>query len=222
MANDMTKFFEGYQAPDRNAMTKALAGLATEAAALSGKALLRLSKDAGTWVAGMDNTPIATGEKLIVNPSSISSGYIAWYMGKIEGEIMQPVSMGPVDTSRLGPVNSGSIPPGKNKPSGNGWEPQVSVELLSRDEVPLQLIYKASSLGGRKAILNLAGAVAVGLQENPKRVYPVVELGVDSYQHNEYGTVYTPMLTVVEWLDAEGEVVPDVAKIASKNGGGLI
>lgn len=219
MAKDMTTFFDGYKAPDRDAMTKALAGLASEAASLGGKALMRLSKDSGVWVCGMDNTPLKEGEHLVVDPASISAGYIAWYKGAVEGEVMQPIHAGPVDPQRLTEVKSGTTPPGANKPSGRGWEPQVSVDLVSRDEVPLQLVYKTSALGGRKALLALAGAVAVGLQENPKRVYPVIELGTDNYTHKEYGLVYTPLFTVVEWLDAEGGVVPDTAAIAGKGNG---
>ena len=171
-----------------------------------GKVLLRLNK-AGAWVFGPNSTPAGGDLRLIVNPASLSSGYVAWYMAKIEGEKMQPLSAGPIDPSTLGAVKSGTPPPGKTVPSGRGWEQQVSVDLVTDEKVPLQLIYKTSSRGGVSVLLELAGAIAFGLQEDPRRVYPVVTLGVDSYEHGEYGTVYTPMLDIVEWLDAKGAKV---------------
>lgn len=219
MANDMQKFFGGHQVPNRENLTKSLASFSSAKHALMGKALLRLNKDTGTWVFGQDNTPMPTGTVLVANPASISTGYVAWWLGKIEGEVMQPLSMGPVDASKLGPVNSGNVPPGKKAASGKGWEDQVSIDLITRDDVPLSLAYKVSSLGGKKALLSLAGDIAFGLSENPKRVYPLVELGVDSYQHKEFGTVSTPILSIVGWLDENGAEVPEFTKLGKDNKG---
>ncbi|MGH7909058.1 MAG: hypothetical protein ACRENW_04315, partial [Thermodesulfobacteriota bacterium] len=183
-------------------------------------ALLKLSKTDGTWVFGADNTKLREATVLIANPSSMSSGYVAWWLGKIEGEHMQPLHQGPVDASSLPEVSSGGIPPGKKQASGRGWEQQASIDLITQDDTPLQLIYKSSNFGGLKALLNLAGDIAYGLQEDPRRVYPLIELGVDSYVHKEFGTVYTPLLNITGWLDSEGNVLADMAKIANK--GGLI
>ena len=214
MANDLQKFFSGHNLPSRESLTKSLAGFGAAKNALSGKALLRMNKD-GDWVFGVDNESLDTGTVLVANPASMSSGYVAWWLGKIEGEKMQPLSMGPVDPGSLGPVNSGSVPPGKKVPSGRGWEQQASIDLISRDDVPLNLIYKTSSLGGMKALLTLAGEIAFGLSEDPKRAYPLIEVGVDSYEHKEYGTVYTPVLSIIGWLDETGEEVPELKQLAS-------
>lgn len=212
MANDIQKFFGNHQVADPSKLTEALAGFSAAKNALMGKALLRLTKQ-GTWVFGADSESIATGTQLVANPASLASGYVAWYQSKIEGEIMQPLSLGPVDPSKLGEVNSGSIPPGKKVPSGKGWESQASIDLITRDDVPLQLIYKTSSMGGMKTLLTLAGEIAFGINENPNRVYPIVELDVDSYVHKEFGEVFTPMLTIVGWLDAEGKEVKNVSSL---------
>lgn len=218
MANDMQKFFGGHQVPNREALTKSLANLSSAKNSLMGKALLRMNKDSGTWVFGQDNNKLEAGTILIGNPASISSGYVAWWMGKIEGEVMQPLSLGPVDASKLAPVNSGSIPPGKKVPSGKGWEDQVSIDLITRGEIPLSLSFKTSSLGGKKALLTLAGDIAFGLYENPKRVYPLIELGVDSYQHKEFGLVYTPVLSIAGWLDEDGEEVKEFKQVGKDKG----
>jgi len=214
MANDIQKFFGGHQLPQkRDQLSQALAGFSSGKNALLGKALLRLSKQTGQWVFGADNESLPEGTRLVLNPSSLSSGYIAWWLGKVEGEVMQLLSLGPVDPSKLAPVNSGSVPPGKKEASGRGWEAQASVDAITQGDVPLNLNYKASSLGGMKLLLNLAGEIAVGLYENPKRAYPVVELAVDYYQHKEWGKVYTPVMAIVGWLDEDGNPVNDLKKL---------
>lgn len=212
MSTDLTKFFAGHQMPSREKLTEALAGFSAGKAALMGKALLRLTKQ-GKWVFGADSEPFDDNVELIASPASLSSGYIAWYQGKPEGEQMQPLSMGPVDASKLGPVNSGSIPPGQKKPSGRGWETQVSVELITRGDTPLQLIYKTPSLGGMRQLLTFAGEVAFAMSENPKRAYPIVKLNTDSYIHKEYGEVFTPVLEIIGWLDEQGAPVVDRPKL---------
>jgi len=216
MSNDITKFFSGHQqAPARDKLSEALAGFSAGKNALLGKALLRFTKQ-GTWIFGVDNELLAPGARLVLNPASMSKGYVAWYQSKIEGEVMQPLSLGPVDPSKLPPVNSGSIPPGGKAPSGRGWEDQASIEAVTQSEIPLCMIYKTSSLGGMKVLLDLASTIVMGFAENPKRAYPVVELGADSYQHKEYGQVFTPIIEVVGWLDVNGEPVEDFAKIGNK------
>lgn len=217
MANDLQKFFGGHNVPSRENLAKSLASFSSMKNTLMGKALLRMSKDNGSWVFGADNEPVKPGTIFIGNPASMQTGYVAWWLGKIEGEKMQPLSQGPVDPTTLPEVNSGSIPPGKKAPSGKGWEAQASVDLITRSETPLNLCYKASSLGGMKALLTLAGDISFGLSENPKRVYPLIELGTDSYEHKEFGTVFTPVLAIIGWLDENGEEVPDLARLGKGN-----
>lgn len=210
MANDVAKFFGNVQLPSRDKLQQDLASLgAAKAGLMGGQALLRLTK-VGQWVLGQESEAVHEGQQFIVNPVSVQTGYVAWWQGGIEGEVMQPLSMGPVDPDKLGPVNSGGIPPGGKAPSGRGWEDQVSVNLASFDG--MQVVYRTNSLGGRRAILDLAGKIAYGYQENPKRFYPVIELSSDSYQHKnkEYGTIYNPILNIVAWLDENGKPVSDV------------
>lgn len=220
MGTDVQKFFAGHAAPvDKSKLAEALGGFSANKNALLGKALLRLTKT-GQWVFGIDNEMLPVGTKLIANPMSISSGYVAWWMGKIEGEIMQPLSMGPVDHSKLGPVNSGGIPPGKTQASGKGWETQASIDLITTGDTPLQLVYKTSSMGGMRELLTLAGEISFGLTEDPRRAYPVIELAIDSYMHKEFGKVFTPLLPIVGWLDETGK--PVIPRDLLKSGKDLV
>lgn len=212
MANDLQKFFAGHQLPSKEKLAQSLGNFAANKRAIMGKALLRLTKQ-GVWIFGQDNEAISLNTLLVANPASLSSGYVAWWLGKIEGEIMQPLAQGPVNPDRLTPVKSGTIPPGKDKPSGRGWEDQYSIDFITQEETPLQLIYKVSSLGGKKALFDLAAQLQFYMEENPARMYPVIKLGTDSYMHNEYGVVYTPILEIVGWLDENGREVHEAKKI---------
>lgn len=212
MANDVQKFFSGHQLPDRAKLTDAMAHLSAAKNTMMGKALLKLTK-VGVWVFGADNEKLKPGTVLIGNPASISSGYVAWWQSQIEGEKMQPVHLGPVDPNTLGEVNSGGIPPGKKVASGKGWESQASIDLITQAEVPLSMIYKTSSMGGMRALLTLVGEVSYGMSENPQRAFPLIECSVDSYQHKEFGEVFTPVLSIVGWLDAEGNPVKELSSL---------
>lgn len=214
MANDVTKFFSGHQLPDRAKLSEALTGLSASKASMSGKAILRFSK-LGVWVFGPDSEELKPGTKLIANPASLSSGYIAWWMGQVEGEHMQALSLGPVDASKLGPVNSGGIPPGAKKASGAGWQAQLSIDMITQSDTPLSLVYKASSRGGLTAIMDLAGTIAYEMSLDAKRCYPVVEMAGDSYQHSdkEIGEVQIPIINVVGWLDEDGKELKDLSSL---------
>lgn len=214
MANDIQKFFSGHTVPDRDKLSQALAGLSATKKNLTGKALLKLSPKKGVWLFGQDNEQMAEGTQLVADPATLQTGYIAWWMGQVESEKMQPASLGPVDPATLGEVNSGGIPPGKKEASGKGWENQLSIELITRDKLPLSLIYKTSTMGGTDALLGLAGRMYHDMDENPQRRYAVIEIYVGSYIRKESGNeVFTPGFTIVGWLDAEGKDVKELRSL---------
>lgn len=203
MANDIVKFF-GTQQPISPGLIDQLKHFAAGKQAMAGKALLKLNK-AGVWVFGAGNTVVRKGTVLIVNPPSMSSGFVAWHKAKVEAEFMQPIQLGPVPLEKLHAVESKS-----------GWQAQVSVELMTQDEIPVQLAFKSSSMGGQEAFFDLAGSLVFGLSEDKRRVYPLIELTTSSYQHDEYGTVYKPGFTVVGWLDANGAALTDTPKLGGR------
>ena len=199
MSTEITKFFG-----NRNHnQTKSVEGLKAfgQTRFGDGRAMLKLTKS-GDWVFGSDKELLKPGTELYVDPHSLASGYVAWHKGNVEDEVMKPVSEGPVDANSL-----------KEVQAKKGWEPQSSIDLLLMDDKPIQIIYKTSSYGGLKEMTALAGELAIGLAENPDRCYAVIQLNVDSYEHSEYGTVYTPELNVVRWTDAGGNEMKERRKL---------
>lgn len=211
MSYDVTQFFGAKRSAPQGHLEEALAKFASTKSAISGNALLKLAKATGLWVYGQGNTKVEDADRFVVDPSSFATGYIAWYLGKIEKEVMQPLTDGPVDPNSLDrDILSGTVPPGKREKSGRGWENQVQFELVLRDKVPVKLIYKASSRGGIEGVLDLASEIAFGLYEGQGvRAYPAIRLARSSYEHDEYGTVYTPKFVVEAWLDASGNAIEE-------------
>ena len=70
----------------------------------------------------------------------------------------------------------------------------------------IEVVYKANTVGGTQAVVGLIDAVrdrfAGGMHDG--KVAPIVQLAKDSYQHSQYGRVYTPVLTIVDWMPLSG------------------
>ena len=222
MTNDVTKFFGSQKLPDKEKLSQALSGYSAAANALvGGKALLRLMKN-GEWVMGQNNEKVREGTRLIANPASLSTGYVAWFQGKPEREVMQPIQKwqdNPIDFNSLPEVNSGTVPPGSKdgKPSGRGWEPQSSIDFMTQAKIPVAVQYKTTSKGGMQALAALAGEIFCAIEANPHYAYPVLELTTSGYQHpnREYGYIYTPAFVIVGWLDENGEPAKEFEKLTT-------
>ena len=68
------------------------------------------------------------------------------------------------------------------------------------------MIYKPTTVGGVQAIAGLIEAVRDRLNDNQHggKVSPIVHLEKDSYPHGQYGRIWTPLLTIVDWMPLSG------------------
>ena len=68
--------------------------------------------------------------------------------------------------------------------------------------------FTTNSKGGIGAIGRLCKAYGVAMREHADQ-YPVIELGVGTYKHTEFGKIPFPTFEIVDWVDAsvfdEGE-----------------
>jgi hypothetical protein len=96
-----------------------------------------------------------------------------------------------------------AAPPSAKK----GWEQQVGLMLkcLSGEDAGLECRYTTTSVGGKRAVQNLAVAIASQVEKDPERPVPIVVLKKDHYQHKSYGRIYTPVFEIVEWVSMDGE-----------------
>jgi hypothetical protein len=91
---------------------------------------------------------------------------------------------------------------------GAKWQEQWSVGLKCTNgaDAGIEAVYKANTVGGIQAITGLIQAVKDRLNggQHDGKVLPIVCLEKDSYQHSQYGRVYTPVLKVIDWMPLDG------------------
>ena len=153
----------------------------------------------GEWVFGVEDDELEEGAVLAVNPMGFQHGFTAW---------------GTEEHGNLG-TNVGEVMVGANQPLPSEvdlpdvkgrWTKQIGVQfrVTNGEDEGLQLLWKANSLGARKAYAQLVNAVVARIQEGKSDIVPLVELGTDSYKHKTYGKIFTPEITIVGWTTMDG------------------
>lgn len=177
--------------PTAASLAESLRGL--ESGALS-MVILKMDRT-GHWVYGADMTEVDKEGLWAVNPFSFVHGYIAWGEGCIAGEKMVGI------TEPL-PVMD-APPPG----APLGWQAQVGMSLkcLSGEDKGLEARFATTSIGGKRAMHQLAMKVADQVEKDQEKPVAVVKLGVDHYAHKTYGRTFVPVLDVVDWISLNGE-----------------
>jgi hypothetical protein len=77
----------------------------------------------------------------------------------------------------------------------------------------MQARYAATSVGGKKAVQQLAAAIAAQVDKDQNKPVPKVVLGKEHYQHKTYGRIYTPVFDVVDWASLNGDTSSDAAEL---------
>ena len=179
--------------PAVSSLTTALRTAAQQAAPATGVVILKMDRT-GHWVFGADQTEVEDESTWAVNPFSFVHGYIAWGDGQVLAEKMAPM------TQPLPEVEA--APPGAAK----GWEPQIgfSLKCLDGEDAGMEARYTATSVGGKRAVQELALAVAGQIEKDQTKPVAVITLGKDHYQHKSYGRIFTPVFKVEKWIGMDG------------------
>ena len=160
----------------------------------AGIAILKMDRT-GHWVFGADQTEVEDGSQWAVNPFSFVHGYIAWGDGEVLGERMASVSdpLPELDVA----------PPGAKK----GWETQVgmSVKCLTGEDAGMEARFTTTSVGGKRAVQELAVTIAAQVDKDQNAPVPIVTLGTEHYQHKSYGRIFTPAFGVLKWVSLTAE-----------------
>jgi hypothetical protein len=150
----------------------------------------------GTWMYGQKRIVVADGSRWGVNPLSFRYGYICFGDGnKVLGERLVSVSQ---------PMPAIEELPDKGFP----WVPQwcVNLKCLSGEDAGIETTFKPTTVGGVQAVAGLIEAIRDRLNggQHDGKVAPIVQLRKDSYQHPQYGRVWTPLLDIVDWMPLGG------------------
>jgi hypothetical protein len=163
----------------------------------SGMPMLQFqSREGGIWTYGQKRTVTEENARWAVNPTTFQWGYISF------SDANQPVGQRIVSVSQPKP-NAGELPD-----TGFPWSEHLSVNLkcVSGVDAGTEVTFKTNTSGGISAITGMIEAVRDRLNGGVHngKVAPIVHLEKDSYQHPKYGRIYTPMLTIVDWMPLDG------------------
>lgn len=179
--------------------------------AAGGAMFLRMTKGVGTWTFGPEEEEIPDDALLAVNPGSFTHGWIAWRDTTVRGTPVE--KLGEVMAPAFKPMpESGPTPAGARK-----WDEQQGF-AMRRVDTGTTLAYLTTSLGGRKAVIDLRDKVRARITqaraqfgrdaEQKGAIIPLIRLEHDSYEHSNrtFGTIFVPVFAVDSWITfAKGE-----------------
>ena len=187
--------------------SKFQAGIANMAkGATSRVSYLRMDKG-GNWSFGADETEVGE-DTMLVNPMGFVHGWQCWADTDLQG----------VSSEMLGDIvvpMFEEMPPLPDKVPENG-RPWAELRGLSALLGETKLVYSTTSVGGCKAIAQLAEAISTQYSKAPTKIIPEVMLSSDSYKHKNktYGKIFVPVFEVVGW-HAKLPVAAESEKIAA-------
>jgi hypothetical protein len=152
----------------------------------------------GTWMFGQERNFPEDGSHWAVNPMTFRWGYVCFGNDKTRPprDRLVPVSQPKPDVMEL-------------PDQGNAeWQEQWTVNLkcVNGTDSGTEVVFKSTTIGGIQAVAALIEAVRdrINSSQHDGKVAPIVRLEKDSYQHSQYGRVYTPVLMIVDWMTLDG------------------
>ena len=194
---------------DPKKMAVALKQAAKAAAPMT--AFLGMDKG-GVWTYGMDGNEVGEDDEFLVHPGGFVHGWVAWADTELAG-----VSAAKLGETMVGVGQPMPDEPDEVPPKCRAWQTQMGMSLVDADGGS-QMTYSTTSVGGKRAVANIASLVADKLMEEDPKCVPVVTLGCESYKHAKYGKINNPIFNVVRWvaIPTAGQTAAQVAKPAAK------
>jgi hypothetical protein len=170
--------------------------------------LLFKREGSGTYTFGQKQTIVENDSRWAVNPLTFKWGYICFGKDNKVFERLVSVSQPMPDITEL-------------PDTGFPWEPQMTVNMkcVRGTDAGLEVVFKTATDGGIKAVTGLLETVRDRLNggQHDGKVVPIVHLEKDSYPHAQWGRVWTPLLTIADWMPLSGpEPAPEPVSPAPK------
>lgn len=154
------------------------------------------SRENGTWMFGQRRTIPEDGSRWAVNPATFKHGYVCFGPNK---KVLDERLV----AANLPKPNLAELPD-----TGAKWQDEwaVAMKCVSGVDAGVEVIFKIATDGGAQAIIGLIDTVKDRINggQHDGKVVPIVLLENGSYTHSDHGRVWTPALTVVDWMSLEG------------------
>jgi hypothetical protein len=145
-----------------------------------------------------------------VDPTTFQWGYVS-FSGTANkpplGEVLVSVGQPKPDVTEL-------------RDTGFPWQEQWAVQLkcISGVDAGTEVIFKSNTVGGIQAIAGLIDKVRDRLNagEHGGKIVAILKLVKDSYQHEEFGRVWYPVLEIIDWMSLDGPA-PEPAPAPTKS-----
>lgn len=177
---------------------------------------LRMEKDGG-WVFGPDNIRVGPADRVVVSPLTLEHGYTCWTRHDKQKNEKLGEQMVRFDQPK--PILA-SLP--RHDPWT--WQECLAIQMKFNKgpNVGEQVLYNTTSYGGMEELGKLIKVIQARVEAGRADVFPVITLGHDSYLHKQYGKTYTPVFTIVGWVDMNGDKGPDDEPVDSGPDDGAI
>jgi len=157
--------------------------------------LFKSREDSGTWGFGQRHTIPEADSRWAINPSTFKYGAICFNGNKVVDERLVPISQPkPVITEM----------PDTGFPWQEEWA--VNMKCTNGADAGVEVIFKATTDGALKAVVLIVDQVRDRINggQHDGKIVPIVLLEKDSYPHPQYGKVWVPVLTIVDWMPLDG------------------
>src|SRR5262245_8833138 len=158
--------------------------------------LFKAREGSGAWGYGQRRIIPEPDSRWAINPLTFQRGYIAFGPDKkVLGEHLASIAKPMIDVTTL---------PNVNAPWQGEWT--VNLKCLDGADAGVEVIFKANTDGGIKAVVGLIDTVRDRMDsgQHGSKIAPIAKLERDSYPHPQYGKTNIPVLTVVDWMPLDG------------------
>ncbi len=172
---------------------------------------LRMQRD-GVFCYGTEKIEVEEGSEWAINPATLMHGWACWSRPKDEkGNDLKGELLG----EEMVPFHEAPIPKAQLENHGYAWTEQVGMVLqcVSGEDEGVTVMLKGTSLGLKQAVHALTNEFRKQLAVDAAHIVPIIRLDNDSYNHKEWGKTYTPVLTVLRWVDFEGNAAGEAKHV---------
>ncbi len=170
--------------------------------------LLKFSGKTGIWSYGPQNVELKKGMTLVAIVPAMLAGYVKWRDGELVDQAFKNIEGLDLRALRatLDETDRSLWPTDEDGRPVDPWK-EAAMLPMKNPETGAEYTYSTSSVGGTRAVKKLIGNFVKQIKAAPETTagcLPVVELGVQSYQHTDRkrGTIFNPLLLGVDWVRA--------------------